>query len=143
MLLELGPVPTDVVHQWSKFARRVIVELRLSTDDLNGLVSDDQISGWAELIDRWDGHAVAAGATDFRWSETLDTEMAEYLLHGLDQLLHSDQLKTRFTNDEVGTHWEFTRAILQAFVDGLSVEGRCQEHYVDQVRAHFKRSLDH
>ncbi len=143
MLLELGPVPTDAVCQWSKFARRVLVELRLSTDELNGLVSDDQISGWAELVDRWDDHAASSDDDDFRWSGTLDTEMAEYLLHGLDQLLHSDQLKGRFTTEEVDTHWSFTLAILQAFVDGLSVEGRCHEHYVDQVRAHFKESLDH
>ena len=143
MLLELGPVPIDVVHQWSKFARRVVVEVRLSASDLDGLLSDDQISGWAELIDRWDSHAVAADADDFRWSETLDTEMSEYLLHGLDQLLHSDHLKDRFTDDEIETHWGFTLCILQAFVDGLSVEGRCHEHYVDQVRAHFKESLDH
>lgn len=142
MLLELGPVPTDVVHQWSKFARRVIVELRLSTAELDGVYSDDQISGWATLIDRWDSHATTANSSDFRWSESIDTEMAEYLLHGLDQLLHSDHLSERFTQDEFETHWEFTLRILQAFVDGLSVEGRCHEHYVDQVRAHFKESLD-
>lgn len=143
MLLELGPVPIDDVHQWSKFARRVIVELRLSATQFDGSPSDDQISGWAELVDRWDNHAVSIDTDDFRWSETLDTEMSEYLLHGLDQLLHSDHLKTRFTAEEFAMHWGFTLCVLQAFVDGLSAEGQCHEHYVDQVRDHFKESLDH
>ncbi len=147
MLLELGPLPTDAVLQWSRVARRVICELRLEPGDLDGIVSDDLLAGWAHLIDGWETSASEHRGTnpslDFRWSHTIDTEMAEYLLHGLDHALHSPHLRSRFTDEEAKAHWGLTCCVVQAFVDGLSTEGHCHEHYVDQVRASFSTALDH
>ena len=142
MHLELGPLAAGDVQQWSRFARRVVCELRTDPADLEGVATADLLGGWTEMIDRWE-HDAAMGASDFRWSGDVDVERAEYLLHGLDRIMHSDSVRARLSTEDREQHSAFTMHLVQSFVDGLSVEGRCHQHYVDQVRGSMGAQLDH
>lgn len=142
MLLELGPVDAGHVQQWARFARRLLCELRVDPADLSGVATTDFLDQCSRCVDRWE-HEAALGDTDFRWSETIEPELAEYLLHGIDRCLHSPQLVERVTSAERRTHVPFTMHVVQALVDGLSAEGRCSEHLCDQVRASLGSALDH
>ncbi len=142
MHLELGPVPAGDVQQWARFARRILCELRSDPGDLTGVATEDFLRVWGAMIDRWEHHA-ALGSEVFRWTGDLDVELAEYLLHGADRCLQSKDLNSSISR-ELGTkHGPFTMQIVQALVDGLSAEGRCQEHLCDQVRASLGDRLDH
>jgi len=133
MLLELGPVEADDVQCWTRFARRMITELRTDPDDLAGIATDDLLSQWATLIDEW--ALVGAKQLQFRWSQRIEPERAEFLIHGLDRCLHSTGLQTRVTSAEAATHLPFTMHIVRAFVDGLSADGEAHEQYGDQLLA--------
>ncbi len=142
MLLQLGPIPTDDIHGWTRFARRIVCELRVHPGDLDGVVTDDLLDAWSQLIDTW-ATATLDDRDQFCWFDDVDNEQAEYLLHGLDSCIQSNQLRSHITNDEDDRHRPTTLAIVQAFVDGLSAEGRCQMHFVDQIKASYGASLDH
>lgn len=142
MLIELGPLAAENVQHWARFARRVICEFRVDPDDLAGIVSSDLLDQWQSLIDRWD-FAAGNGASEFRWSDDIDPEMAEFLLHGLDRCLNSHAVIEVSTAKERCRHASFTFHVVQSFVDGLTGEGRCQQHYVDQVRVSMGQQLDH
>ena len=142
MLLELGPVEAGHVQHWARFTRRMLCELRVAPVDLSGVATTDfldRCNGW---IDRWEQSAAANG-TEFRWSESIEPEMAEYLLHGIDRCLRSEQFVGRVTPAERETHEPFTMHVVQALVDGLSSEGQCSRHLCDQVRASLGAALDH
>lgn len=142
MLMELGPIPAQDVTQWARFARRMLCEFSADPGDLEGVVTTDLLDAWQTLIDTWDSQAV--DSTDpFRWTSEMDVELSEFLLHGVDRVLHSDLLRERSTREEKVRHAPFTFHVVQAFVDGLAAEGRCHEHYVDQVRASVGAHLDH
>lgn len=94
------------------------------------------------MIDQWE-HDASIGDSDFRWSGDIEVEMAEYLLHGLDRCICSEKIHARLTLAELATHAPFTLHVVQALVDGLSAEGRCQEHLCDQVRISLGAALDH
>lgn len=164
MRLELGPVPAGDVATWCRLARRLSCELRVHPGELEGIATQDLLDGWSQLIEAWDaaansclakqdGGSAKQNSTEdpsqdtppcnFRWSENVDTELAEYLLHGLDRIIQSSAIKDQLTKSEIHAHGSFTLAIVQAFVDGLSGEGRCHQHFVDQVRADFGARLDH
>jgi hypothetical protein len=140
MLVELGPVAATEVKGWAKFARRLIVELRVDPGDLDGIATDDLLGQWSGLIEEW--AASATGVDTFRWSRTLDPELGEFLLHGLDRCFHSPDVQARVTSEESIAHRSFTVHVFQAFVDGLDSEGVAHEHYADQIRASLGRSLD-
>jgi hypothetical protein len=140
MLVELGPFAADDVQSWARFARRLIIELRVDPGDLDGVATDDLLDQWSTLIDDW-AEAAASGDT-FRWSHVLDTELGEFLLHGLDRCFHSPAVQARVTGEESLTYRSFTVHVFQAFVDGLDSEGVAHEHYADQIRASLGRSLD-
>ncbi len=140
MLVELGPVAATDVQGWARFARRVIVELRVKPGDLEGIATDDLLGQWSKLVDEWSD--TAAGTDTFRWSRTLDTELGEFLLHGLDRCFHSPAVNAMITAEESHAHRGFTVHVFQAFVDGLDSEGVAHEHYADQIRASLGHSLD-
>jgi hypothetical protein len=140
MLLELGPVSAADVRSWTRFARRVLIELRVDEpDDLAGIDTEDLIERWSVLIDDW---AAAASGEAFRWSRSIDSEVAEFLLHGLERCLASRQLLARITPEESQAQRPFTFHVIQSFVDGLAVEGLTHQHYADQVRGSFGTTLD-
>ena len=144
MLLELGPVSADDLQRWSRFARRVVVELRTRPDVLPDM-GDDLLDHWGRLADEWctaASAASAAGGRDIRWSAPMDDEQAEYLLHGLERCFYSAGVTAMMAPDEVRTQRRFTLRIIQAFVDGLMAEGKDHEHYVEQLRASFAGHLD-
>jgi len=147
MLLELGPVPAEDVQQWARFVRRMIVELRVDPADLDGVATSDFLDACTQLIDGWARDASsndgAAEPAEFRWSQTIESEKAEYLLHGLDRCLRSAGLAERATPEELAAHHPFMMHVVQALVDGLTVEGSCHEQLCDQVRASLGASLDH
>ncbi len=143
MLLQVGPIPTDDINQWTRIARRILCELKVHPGDLDGVITDDLLDGWSDLIDTWSTAAAECAPDQFCWFNDIDNEQAEYLLHGLDIGVHSTVLREQLTDDEVARHRSITLTIVQAFIDGLSAEGRCQEHLVDQVRASFGADLDH
>ncbi len=141
MLVVLGPVDSVEVCRWIKFARRIICELRLDPDDLHGVVTDDMLVSWSRLIDQWERQAI--DEPTFRWSEALESDQAEYLLHGFERCLQSRSIRQSSTAEERETQRQFSMHIVQAFVDGLSEEGRSCQHYVDQVRTSVGSFLDH
>ena len=140
MLVELGPVAATDVESWTRFARRVITELRVDPGDLEGVATEDLLRQWARLIDQW--ALECSGPEVFRWSENIDCEMAEFLLHGLERCFHSAVVQNRITGDEVESHKPFTVHVIHAFVDALVAEGVGHEQYADQVRASLGASLD-
>lgn len=134
MVLELGPLPaTDVLH-WSKFARRIVVELR-SAPEGDELLSPDVIELWSRTLTDWTGTAQRAVSDElpFRWSSDLEPEVAEFLLHGLDKCLHSPVVMGWVTTDEKEQQRTVTMAVVRAFVDGLTVESHSCQHYADQI----------
>jgi hypothetical protein len=122
VLLELGPVPSATVVAWTRFARRMLCELRVEPSELADLAVPDLVGPWAQLIDAW--AAEAGDRASFRWSGELDEDLAEYLLHGYQRFLRSTVLARRATRAELGDHRAFSLHVAQAFVDGLAAEGR-------------------
>ncbi len=143
MLVELGPCPAEEAEEWTKFARRFIIELR-SHPDATGLVSPDVLNLWCHYIELWSSTATQAEADGrpFRWSEQIEPEVGEFMLHGLDRCLHSSFLRQAATPTEAATHKAFTMTVVRAFVDGLAAEGDACGHYVDQVLTSFSGELD-
>ncbi len=143
MLLELGPCPASEAEGWTKFARRLIIELR-SDPKAMSRVSPDMVDLWGTFIDRWSATAAEAESAGdpFRWSEQIEPEVGEFLLHGLDRCLHSPFIRQAATPVEAATHKPFTMTVVRAFVDGLSAEGASCCHYVDQVLTSFSDVLD-
>ena len=143
MVLELGPCPAREAGDWTKFARRMIVELRSDSKIMRN-VSPDLVSLWSDYIEQWSAQATRATADDipFRWSDTIEPEVGEFLLHGLDQCLHSPFLKHAATQAETDAHMGFTMSVVRAFVDSLGAEGKSYSHYVDQVLTSFSAELD-
>lgn len=142
MLLELGPVAAADVQQWARFVRRMICELRVDPADLDGVATSDFLDQCTKMIDVWERDA-ALGSGEFRWSAAIESETAEYLLHGLDRCLQSPGLSGRATAEELTTHHPFMMHVVQSLVDGLTAEGACHEQLCDQVRASLGSSLDH
>ncbi len=142
MLLELGPVPAEDVEQWARFVRRMICELRVDPADLDGVATTDFLDACTNMIDSWAIDA-ALGEPEFRWSQIIESEKAEYLLHGLDRCLHSAGLTERATSEELAAHHPFMMHVVQSLVDGLTAEGACHEQLCDQVRVSLGASLDH
>jgi hypothetical protein len=133
MVLELGPCPAEDVLRWSKFARRILVQLR--SDCGQGLVSPDVVDLWANTVDAWSSHATALDQPDlaFRWSGDMEPEVVEFLLDGLDKCLHSPTVMSWVTPEEAAEQRAFTMLIVRAFVDGLLVEGHSCQHYADEI----------
>lgn len=134
MVLELGPCPAEDVLRWSKFARRIVIELR-STPEYDELVSPDVVDLWAQTLDEWASQAKSLSGQDspFRWTSELEPEVVEFLLHGLDRCLHSPAVMSWVTPQEAEEQRMFTMRVVQAFVDGLSAEGHGCQHYADQI----------
>lgn len=141
MYLELGPVPADDLKRWSRFARRVVVELRTQPSLLPDM-GDDLLDQWGRLADDWCAAAGAACGPEVRWSAPMDDEQAEYLLHGLTRCFYSPRVTAMMTPEEVRAQRRFTLRIIQAFVDGLVAEGRSDDHFVEQLRTEFAGHLD-
>ena len=142
MLVELGPVAPAEVQGWSRFARRLITELRTDPHELQGIATDDLLCQWSTLIDQW--AAVAGEAPvdgSFRWSQPIDCEEAEFLVHGLERCLHSATIGSLVTAEEAERYSPFTLHVIQAFLDGLVAEGTAHEHLADQIRALFGSAL--
>lgn len=142
MVLELGPCPADDVLRWSKFARRILVELR-SNDLAERVVSTDVVDLWSRTLDEWSDEA--AGLADdvtFRWSTDLEPEVAEYLLHGLERCLHSPTVRGWIRPEEAREQRMFTMQVVRAFVDGLQAEGRGCQQYADQIMASLGNYID-
>lgn len=140
MLVELGPVDATEVQQWTRFARRLVTELRANPEEFQGIATEDLLRQWSNLIDAWAEASI--GKDQFRWSQSLDSDLAEFLLHGLDRCLHSSQVQAQVTSDELSAYRPFTMHVLHAFVDGLSAEGGPCAEYVEQLMGSLGDSLD-
>ncbi len=144
MLVELGPLAATDVCGWTRFARRVIVELRVDPNDLEGVATDDLLKQWSALIDEWAqvADAAEAASAQFRWSKEIDSEVAEFLLHGFERVMRSPSVQARITEEETETRRPFSLHVIGAFVGGLEVEGTTHGLYADQIRASLGSSLD-
>ncbi len=133
MVLELGPCPAEDVVRWSKFARRIVIELR-SNPDFDE-VPPDVVDLWARTLDEWTSEAASLPDQDspFRWTSELEPEVAEFLLHGLDRCLHSPTVMSWVTPDEAREQRMFTMQVVRAFVDCLAAEGHGCQQYADQI----------
>lgn len=143
MLLELGPYPAEEAARWTKFARRVLLEIQ-SNASLVAKISDDVITLWRIYINDWATTAerqLAIGEP-FRWQVELESDVAEFLLHALDKCWHSAELGDRVSPEDVRDNHIFTMHVVKAFVDGLADQGQGCEHYIDQVLASFGGALD-
>lgn len=140
MLVELGPVGATEVKSWTRFARRLVAELRTNPDDLEGVVCDDFLDEWSKLIDEWS--EVAARAETFRWSKTFDNEVGDFLLYGFVRCYRSPGLASHVTDAELGTHRPFTTHVINAFIDGLVDEGQTYAHSAEGIRASLGDSLN-
>jgi hypothetical protein len=152
MVLELGPCPVEDVRSWSRFARRILVELRACHDQQ--LVNPDVIDLWAEILDDWSAAAdrtaswpggsidgPAAVGAPFRWSRELEPEMAEFLLDGLDRCLNSPKLMGWVTVEEAARQRTFTAVVVRAFLEGLAAEGQGCRHFADHINQSLGRIL--
>lgn len=140
MLVELGPVTATDVQGWTRFARRLVAELRTNPDDLEGVVCDDFLDEWSALIDEW--AEVAGRAETFRWSKTFDTEVGDFLLYGFVRCYRSPGLASHVTEAEFDAHRPFTNHVINAFIDGLVDEGQGYAHFAEGIRASLGDSLD-
>ena len=132
VLIELGPISSDQVQSWTRFARRIICELRHCPDGLNGVATPDLLDSWSRLIEEWE--LLSATGPQFRWSQSFEPDQAEYLLHGFERTLHSKTILAQITRTERLVQQPFTLHVVQAFIDGLMAEGQSCQQYVDQVR---------
>ena len=143
MMLELGPCPAEDVLRWSKFVRRILVELRAGSDEV--LVSPDVVDLWANTLDDWSAKAKLTAETPdlpFRWTGELEPEVVEFLLDGLDKCLHSPTVMSWITPVEATEQRVFTMLVVRAFVDGLHAEGHGCRHYADEILVSLSDLLD-
>ena len=143
-MVELGPVPAVEVEGWTRFARRMIVELRVAPGDLEGVASEDLLVRWSDLIDQWATVASEGRSPNetCRWSVEVEVEVGEYLLHGLERCFHSPVVQARITETEAQTQRPFTMHLIEAFIDALTAEGVGHEEYAEVIRASLGGSLD-
>lgn len=152
MVLELGPCPADDVLRWSKFARRIVVELRADSAGQD-LVSPDVLELWSRTLDEWSSVASrltdtgstnnsdstnssdSTVATPFRWTGELEPAVVEFLLDGLEKCLHSPTVMGWVTAVEAEEQRAFTTTVVRAFVDGLNAEGHSCRHFADHILA--------
>lgn len=133
MVLDLGPCSAEDALGWSKFARRILIEIR--TAQVRDGLSTDQLDIWSRTLDSWSDEAercLERGAA-FRWLGDFEPEVAEYLLDGLHRCLQSSAVREMCTESEIERHRCFTLMVIRGFVDGLSTEGEGCRQYVDQV----------
>ena len=142
MVLDLGPCPAEDALSWSKFARRIVVELR-SSPDFDRATSGVLLDLWSRTIDQWSDQARSCAEADrpFRWATDVEPEMAEFLLDGLDRSLHSSAVRQLCTDDEVERQRPFTVLVVRSFVDGLATEGAGCQQYADHVTASLQGLL--
>jgi hypothetical protein len=138
VFIELGPVACDDVRSWSRFARRLVAELRLEPAELEGIATDDFLNAWTRLIEKFDRQIGECGQ-EFRWSTEFDDDQAEYLLHGLERGLRSPALGQLVTATEMAAYASFTLHLVQALVDGLIANDRNCEHYCDLINESIRR----
>lgn len=142
MVLDLGPCPAEDALSWSKFARRIVVELR-SAPGFDRAASGDLLDLWSRTIDQWSNHANGCAKADrpFRWAAEVEPEMAEFLLDGLDRSLHSTAVRELCTDAEVERQRPFTVLVVRSFIDGLATEGDGCRQYADQVTTSLRGLL--
>ncbi len=142
MEIDLGPCSADDMIAWTKMARRIVVEIKGVDGEIG--INPDLAEPWSRLIDAWAQGAQTARAADhhFRSTETIEPDMAEFLLHGLDQCLHSPQVAQWVTQEEASAHRGTTMMIVRAFTDALWEQGSGCQHFADQVLASLGTEID-
>lgn len=140
MMVELGPIDASEVRSWTRFARRIVTELRTNPTDLYGIATEDFLDQWSKLIEDW-GQRAATTET-FRYSQALESERAEFLLHGLNRCTRSPGLRARITDEEFEQHRPFTLHLIRGFIDALAAEGEPYDQWAETLRASLGSSLD-
>ncbi len=140
MLLELGPTACSDVASWTRLARRMVSELRLDAADLGGIATEDFLAAWSTVIDTIDTHCMSCDV-EFRSTDVLDNDLAEYLLHGFSKCLAAPSLGQLLTIEEQHAQLEFTAHLAESLVNGLVDEGRDCEHYLHRIRVALDSAL--
>lgn len=142
MVLDLGPCPAEDALSWSKFARRIVVEVR-SSPDVGETVPSGLLESWSTTIEQWSDAAARCHEANrpFRWVSEVEPEMAEFLLDGLDRCLHSPSVRDLCTEEEVARQRPFTVMVIRSFVDGLASEGEGCQQYADQITTSLRGLL--
>ncbi len=142
VLLDLGPFPAEDALHWSKFARRIVVELR-SSPEVDRVQTADLLDQWSATIDQWSDQASRCVAAElpFRWAADVEPELAEFLLDGLDRSLHSPAVRQLCTDSEIERQRPFTVLVVRSFIDGLASEGAGCRQYADQVTTSLRGLL--
>jgi hypothetical protein len=148
MVLEVGPCGAEEMLGWTRFARRIVCELRVvssaKTAQHTTDVHEGMIQQWSALVDEWS--TLAASSADagrpFRWQSDVEPAMAEYLLDGLNRSVHSPDVACRCSGEELEAHLPMTKFVLWSFVEALEAEAGSCRHYTDQVRTSLVGVLD-
>lgn len=148
MLVHLGPVESEQMEGWLRFARRVLCDLRTEPGDMGSSFSQNLLAEWNRLIDQWSLTLSSTRQRDdeFVWRDELEPDKAEYLLHSLQRALHSATVAAWVTPEDMTNHGLVTFHIMQRFIDSLESEGEAHVEYVEQLRsevARFGSSLSH
>jgi len=134
MLIELGPVASEQVLSWTRFSRRLMMEIKTKGDTpMSAHDTADWIRAWTALIDQW---AKAAANTDvFRWSEVIDCEKAAFVVHGMEKCICSGDIWACITEGDRHQQTPFTLHVMHAFLSALEAEGAPYLHHAEQVKA--------
>lgn len=135
MQLELGPIDARDMERWTRFARRVLLEVRTDVDH-DTVMDLDVIDGWSRLIDAWQRTAARSEHT-FRWSDQLDCDQGEYLLHGLIRGLGGQDLGELVTLDDVAEQTMVTRHVLGCFLDAMCEENDAAAAFTEDLRSRY------
>lgn len=142
MLIQLGPVDSEQIDGWIRFARRVLCDLRTEPGDLENSFSQNTFTEWNRLIDQWSHTLSASGPGSdggFIWRGELEPDKAEYLLHSWQRALHSATAAAWITSDDMANHGAVTIHVMQCLIDSLESEGEAHVEYVDQLRSEVAR----
>lgn len=136
--VHLGPLGAQQMEGWLRFSRRVLCDLRTAPGDMNSRFASSLLAEWCDLTDRWQA-ALSSDGSDFAWSDDLEPDKAEYLLHSLQQTLHSATVAAWVTADDLAAHGTVTYHIMRRFIDALESEGVAHVEYVEQLRSEVAR----
>lgn len=141
MQVSLGPLDADEMNGWLRFARRVLCDLRTEPGDMDSLFAANLLGEWCAMVDSWNDVLIEGSSdrTHFVWARSLEPDKVEYLLHSLQQTLHSATVAAWVTPEDLQSHGIVTLHIMQRFIEALESEGTAHVEYVEQLRSEVSR----
>lgn len=135
MLVEVGPVPSASVLAWARYARSVVDDIRDTAEDFPPPVDLAVLDAFERYLGEWEAEAKAHEV--FRWSDDLDAESVEYLLHAWFVLAQRQAAaaKRRGIVLAPAEGVPFYQAVVTAVLDALEAEGRGRAQFSAHLRS--------